>query len=225
MDEGWAAARSSELLARVASWVDEEHRAGRSHTFLARELAALAKLGDAAEVMAIAMHVLRDAPATAFTAGVMTNIEDRSKLIRRSEPSLEQVLESFPDYEADAVIAYMNATGDAHITQVIEGNRAEARRQAATELAKEEHASTCAVLGYIDEALAFIESSDYPEGRRQGPRMVACVESHRRGDHRRAQQLFELLQGDRGCDPWTGLILAAGFMGRVPWAGYPYPDY
>jgi hypothetical protein len=51
--------------------------------------------------------------------------------------------------------------------------------------------------------------------------MVACVEAHRRGHDTLARELL-VRTTDGGV--WAWLHLAAGFLGRVPWGGYPFPD-
>jgi hypothetical protein len=82
-------------------------------------------------------------------------------------------------------------------------------------------ASTCAVLGQIGATISLVAREDFPSARRDGPLVAACVESYRRGDKATAEELLRRLL--TGAVHWGQL--AAGFLGRIPWGGYPLADY
>jgi hypothetical protein len=58
--------QAAELLQRVAGWLDEQRQRQRWHPMIARNLAALARIGGLAELEAAAHRVLLDAPSSAF---------------------------------------------------------------------------------------------------------------------------------------------------------------
>jgi len=133
---------------------------------------------------------------------------------------VEEVARRIPIY-GPAVLRHVRMFPDPHIRLVLEGRLDEAWGSAATDLDKEEHLATCAFLGDFERVAKLVEH--VPAGRRDIPLMVVCVESFRRGDHALARGLLDRLSNRQ--DPWTWFQLASGLLGRVPWGGYPYPDY
>jgi hypothetical protein len=224
-DPEWGRERALDLLTPCAAWLTERARERDFHTHLARELGSLGIIGDFPSIVGAAARVLRDAPETAFTAGLVTNVRPLSRFVRRELPEGDALERMFESYRDDRVLEHMRRFAEPHIAWALRGRDEEAASHAHTDLAQEEYASTCAVLGRIDEALGFVARSGFPETRRVGPLLVACVESFRRGDQARSLSLVERLVPDGSTDPWIRVHLAAGFLGRVPWAGYPYPDY
>ncbi len=221
----WGRKRAEELLSRAASWIAAEAREGRWHTTLAHHVGSLSVLGDLPTVRATAEGVLHSAPDSAFTAGVISNISDLSGLIRRAIRPAEQLESDYPSYSHTTVLATIDGYKEPHIRHVIDGKLGEAERCATTRLAMEEFASTCAVFGYLDIALSTIRAADYPNERKTGPLIVSCVESFRRGEYKAADQLIEELSSESSLDPWADTHVAAGLLNRIPWGGYPYPDY
>lgn len=147
-------------------------------------------------------------------------------LIARSLAALARVggcaeIESAAHRVLLVVLAHIHRIREPHIQLALEGRLTEATNHTTSELQAEEYTSTLAILGQIDAALAFIERESFAADRRIGVLMVACVESHRRGQDVLARHLLDQIP----FNPWSWLSLAAGFLGRVPWAGYPYPDY
>jgi hypothetical protein len=223
MDPTWGNARAVELLWRSATWLRDEARAGRWHTLLAPEIGGLSDLCGAREPREIAAGVLRDAPPEAFWAGAITNAP-RESLVRRALPEREALDDLFPVY-GDDVLRHVRSFEDSHIQLAIAGRIEEAWSKADSPLAKEECAATCGVNGDVAALVALIVRAEFPCDRWVGPAMVACVESYRRGDvEGAAGHLDAILTSEwSGCWEWTQL--AAGFLGRVPWGGYPFPDY
>jgi hypothetical protein len=74
------------------------------------------------------------------------------------------------------------------------------------------------VLGILDQGVF----SGPTLFRTSGPLTVICIESFRRDDIDLSRRVLDRL---RASDHTHWTFLAAGFLGRVPWAGYPYPDW
>lgn len=223
MDPTWGNARAVELLWRSASWLRDEARAGRWHTLLAPKIGGLSDLYGVHEIRVIAAAVLRDAPPEAFWAGDITNAP-RDSLVRRALPEREALDDLFPVYGED-VMRHVRSFEDSHIQLALAGRIEEAWSKAETPLAKEECASTCGVNGDVTALVALIARAEFPRDRWIGPAMVACIESYRRGDVDRAAEYLDTILASARSGCWEWAQLAAGFLGRVPWGGYPFPDY
>ena len=225
-DTSWGRTRASELLSRVAAWLDAERHAGRWQLLIARDVGCLAQVGHLPELQAVAGRVLRDAPTSAFSAGVITNVP-RADFVRRELPAADEIPARYPEYVGGVVLDFLRtcASDEPPIQWVLDGQISEGWKAAETDLAKEEHASTLGVLGHIDEALECILRPEFPKMRKLGPSMVVCVESYRRGDLSQAGALLDELLPLEATISWTAIHIAAGLLGRIPWGGYPYPDY
>jgi hypothetical protein len=215
----------AELLHRTAKWLHAEQQHQRWQTIVVRRLGGLARLGGFAELEATAQRMLLDAPASAFWSGVITNLPDLTVLVRRELPDDAALAMEFPEYVGDVALKFVRGEFAPHIQLTLEGRLTEAADHVTNERYAEEYASTCAVLGHLDAALAFIERPDFPASRKSGPLIVACVEGHRLGQDVLTRQLLARFIDDDRERPWHWLFLAAGFLDRVPWGGYPYPDY
>jgi hypothetical protein len=222
VDTIWGRARAVDLLERSTAWLQAEVRAGRWHTLLAPRIGGLSALCEQPALRAIAERVLREAPPQAFAVGAITNMPHES-LVRRELPEGAALDERFPVY-GEEVLCFVRGCADPHIQLALAERTDEAWSRAQTPLAREECASTCAVMGNVAVAMELIARHEFPAERWIGPAMVICVESFRGGDLDRASiVLDEILAGRSGCWEWTQL--AAGLIGRVPWGGYPFPDY
>lgn len=217
---------AGQLLWRLhVSLAEEAHKNARWPTLLLRKTASLAVLVPAPTVIDSIARLLNEAPEDAFLAGVITNITDRSCFVKRNMPSFEEACSRFPLYPAGELPPPVQRATDPHIVAARARDIALAISCADSDLSLEEVASTCAVVGDVPSCLEIVRRPGYPHARRDGPRMVACVESHRRGDFASAEQILgELAEAD-ALHGWNLLHLAAGLLGRVPWGGYPYPDY
>lgn len=222
-DWAWGRARAGELLHRTASWLAAERRGGRYHTMIASNVGGLARESGFATVERVARTVLTEAPDAAFSAGVITNM-DPAAFIERELPDAARVDAHCPRYEGSIVDDYVRRMTEPHIAGVLAGALDDAARAIVEPLDAEEYAATCAVAGHLDEAERFIDRDAYPDDRRIIPRMVLCVEAFLRGDTPRAAAALARVCDDDD-DPWCWIQLAAGLLGRVPWGGYPYPDY
>lgn len=226
LDTSWGRKHAADVLSRTTAWLDAERRAGRWQILVANDVACLAQVGHFPELQAVAERVLRGAPASAFSAGVITNIPG-ADFVQRQMPAADEALAKYPEYVRDVVLDYVSACGSGapQIQLVLDGQLDEAWTAAKTELAKEEHAATLGVLGHIDQALACIRRPEFPATRKVGPSMVVCVESFRRGGLSQAGALLEEHLPRERTTGWSAIHIAAGLLGRIPWGGYPYPDY
>ena len=226
-DEQLGLARGAELLMRVVGGLMKDAERGQLNTMIAKSLGSLALVTDFPLVRKAAERLLRDAPPELLLAGAITNIPGSEKLYRNHElPTREWIEEhEFPSYDGEYVLNNLTSCSEPHIQLVIDGELTQALSHVETPLQMEEFASTCAVLGHINEALNYVRHDEFPAERLVGPLMVACVESFRRGQNETALSLLAEMCEPKDSDHSKRLILAAGFLDRVPWQGYPFPDY
>jgi len=222
MDREWGRARAVELLERAASWFEGELARQRWHTMLATKVGGLAVLACDPRSREVAERILRDAPDAAFSAAI-TNVPvaELRRRIRRELPSASELDQLFPFY-GPAVLDHVKRFSEAHVLLVLEGRSQEAWNNATTDLAKEEHLEACALVGDIQRVLELHEV--LPPIRQYGPLIVACIETFRRDDEVTSRKMLDRLHDRRPNDCWMWIHLASGFLGRVPWGGYPFPD-
>lgn len=215
----WGARKAEALLSEAATWLKQETHDGRWHYFFTRTLANVAMLGDLPDVVRAANEALVAAPERGTLAGSITNVAAHRKTAQRPPPNLADAHDAHPPHPGPCLL---DREQDPHLVLVRQARFEEARTHATTPLAQEEYASACAVVGNIGEALAFIDTDTFPADRKRGPQVVACVESWRLGDLPQTQALLDRLTPR---DAYENAWLAAGFLGRMPWNGYPFPDY
>lgn len=109
-----------------------------------------------------------------------------------------------------------------HIALCLEGRFDDAKREAQSDLALEEAGLTMAVLGEFDAARRVMSDPALPDFRRAGVRLVLMIELFRAGRQDEASALLGEMEAT-GLSEWDHLAL--GIAGRVPWVGYPYPDW
>jgi hypothetical protein len=197
----------------------------RFHVSLARSLGQLAVIAHFDAVGEVAASVLQLAPDAAFVAGVISNIEDLSGLVRRARPTLDEAEQFFPAYSTDEVRRTLELVVEPHVRKLLLGDIEGAYEAATDELAKEEFASSCAVLGHVDRCLGAIEDPAYPSKRTVGPLMTSCVECFRTNRMDEAGALLQTLSERWPQAAWMKVHVSAGLLGRLPWPGYPYPDF
>jgi len=225
-DETWGRKVAITLLSRSAKYLESEARDHeRWHTLQFRPVAALALLANSSAVTDQIASLIRDAPAHAFTDGIISNFDVSALSAKRDAIVYEEADERFPEYAAtDLPHVVVQFAALPHIASVLAGRVEDAIGAANSDLLIEEVASMCAVVGRIDTCLEILDRPDFPRERADRPRMVACIESFRRGDATRAQHLLDQVAGP-GAEGWDLIFLTAGLIGREPWDGYPFPDY
>lgn len=169
----WGRERARKLLTEMEAWLAAEARAQRWHLDLASDVGCLATLGELPSVRETVEGILRAAPEAAFHAGVITNVSDPRVFVRRTLPERESSEASFPRYSDTIVRVVVESCSEPHVQCVLAGDFDDADAHVITDLAREELASTYAVLGQIERTLAMIRSDDFPNERREGPLMIS----------------------------------------------------
>ena len=222
MDYRWGSDRAIAMLSGTAQWLAAPASIGFRNHYVIRDLESLALIAGRADLAHSAASILHGLPDSAFTAGVISNIADLSPLVRREPATLATAEAHFPEYtdQVRATIAGQAADNTAVFGDHSDVDLARARVSSALDL--EEFASACAVAGHFERALRAIDSADFEPNRRSGPRMVLCVEAFRTDRRELAERLILEHFANPGHFP---LNVAAGLLGRLPWGGYPFPDY
>jgi hypothetical protein len=205
------------LLRSAVTWLELEAEAGRRHGWRAREIGAVAILGGFGGLAARAERLLAEANH------VHADDDDHSAL----DPSLPhgpELAEMFPPYSSVQVLAQVRTSAPPHISLALDRHFAEAWARCEEDGQREEVVALRALLGDFSGALAMLALPDYPDDRRVGPLMVTTIEAQRMGEPELARRLVLTQLGDNnGLDWWVPV--AAGLLGRLPWDGYPLPDY
>lgn len=225
MASSWGRKRALEMLFDIGAWLTAECKRGHYHISLARHAGSIAAIVDVPSVTDVVTHVLGSAPDSAFSSGVISNIGDLSRLSRRTPPTFEEAEESFPAYATDVVRRTLESVTEPHVQLVLNGDIAGGLDHASDDLAMEEYASSCAVTGHLAACLRVIEKSEFPSNRVIGPLIVSCIEAFRAGNTEQAEGLLRMVLAQRSSTPWIKIHLCAGLLDRMPWPGYPYPDY
>ena len=220
MNLEWGHARAVELLNGAATHVASPGPKGIA-VWWVWEVAILATLARLEELRNSCLRHLRALPDRAFCSEV-TPKKDRARLIHRDPPTLAEIDERFPLYD-DRVQAHVGRFTDSKL--IIAGKLEEAWAAARTDHDKECHLATCAVFGMFDRVLDLLDRGVFSGPslfRTSTPLVAVCVESFRRDDLDLTRHALDRLhKRNQG----GGTALAAGFLGRVPWAGYPYADW
>ena len=222
MNDRWGFDRAITMLSGMAEWFAVPASVGFRNHFVIRDLEALSLIAGRADLAHSAASILQGLPDKAFTAGIISNISDLSPLVHREPTTLAAAESHFPAY-TDQVRATIASQATAHTA--VFGDLADldsARACVSSPLELEEFASACAVAGHFERALHTLDSADFETNRRSGPRMVVCVEAFRADRLDIADSLISAHFSTSGHLP---LSVAAGLLGRIPWGGYPYPDY
>ena len=103
-----------------------------------------------------------------------------------------------------------------------EGGFESALLHADSELTIEQVAMAQAILGRYEDALS--TSKKLKERKPDGIYLVLSIELYRHNRIEEAQVMQRRLDDGKLTD-WFGVFLALGMCNRVPWWGYPFPDY
>jgi len=227
LDEQLGREKGGELLMFVARGLKKDAEQGQLNTIVAKSMGSLALVTDFPLIQKTAETLLREAPQEPLLAGGITNIPASERLRRKHElPTRESIEEhEFPSYDRGSVLNRMRSFSEPHIQLVIDGQLTQAIGHVETPLQMEEFACACSVIGNIDDAVAYIGGNKFPAERQGGPLVVACIESFQRGRNEEALTLLDQICESKLCQHFERLSLASGFLGRVPWQGYPFPDY
>jgi hypothetical protein len=100
----------------------------------------------------------------------------------------------------------------------------EVLQTAKSPLDMEEIGCTFAVLGMHEKALEVTKRPELEEFRRAGIRRTIELEKLRKGDFDEID-LAGLMVNHEGIHPWNAGHIALCALGRLPYMGYPYPDW
>jgi hypothetical protein len=204
------------LLRAAVTWLELEAESGRRHAWRAREIGAIAILGGFGGLAARAERLLAD-------AGHVHADDDDHSAHDPVLPHGPELAEMFPPYSSVAVLNHTRKAAPPHLSLALDRHFDEAWSRCEDDAAREEVAAVRALLGDFEGALALLARPDFPKGREIGPMMVIAIEAQRLGNHSLTRKLvLDELGGRDGLDWWVPV--AAGLLGRVPWAGYPLPE-
>ena len=217
----------SHLEAGIAE-LDRAASEGRYNTMCIRHLGSAAVVLGEDAIAERAARLLRAAPDGAFWAGAITNIQIPATAPdgMRTLDSTELFERRHPLYRADNLIEEIRKYGETErsIALCLERRFEEARAAAESGLRLEEVGETLAVLGEFDEARSIATDPALEGFRQEGVRFVITIELYRLGRVDEADSMLAE-SGRTGLSAWERVHLALAFGGRVPWCGYPYPDW
>jgi hypothetical protein len=208
--------------------LERDANSGRYNTLCIRQLGRVAMALGHHEVCERAILLLQVAPAEAFLAGTITNIQ-----LPATPPEGMQTLgayeewkDDFPPYQEAKTVEHIKslAVFEEHIALCLKGRFTEARAKAGSGRHLEEVGVTLAILGKFDNATSIACDSVLGAFRQQGVWLVLVIELFRRRRTEESTTLLKELQS-AALDTGDRIHLALGFAGREPWGGYPYPDW
>ena len=198
-----------------------------ANIFTLRKLAEAATVLGNQNIAARAVKILRAIPDSHFAHGLIRNFELPADFAdrRRAIDSLDQLDKSIPVFSEDSLrqIIQNYVENDEKYALCLRGRTAQAIAMSEG-FDLEFVGETLAILGDFDSALHVARDPRLESERQKGVLLVLVIETFRK----RRFDLFEPLFADMeaaGIYADGGTILALGFAGREPWAGYPYPDY
>jgi hypothetical protein len=200
---------------------------GRYNTLCLGHFGRVAKVLGHQEICERAIHLLQVAPAEAFFAGMITNIELPTTPHEgmRTIGSYEEWKDRFPPYQEEKTVEHIKSSAafEEHIALCLEGRFMEAHAKARPGRQLEEVGATLAIFGEFDIAKSIACDSILEAFRQQGVWLVLVIELFRRRRIEESTSLLKELES-AGLDTGDRIHLALGFAGREPWRGYPYPD-
>ena len=204
------------LLRSAVAWLEIEAESGRRHGWRAREIGAVAILGGFGGLAARAERLLPEADH------VHADDDDHSA----DDPTLPhgpELAEMFPPFSIAQVLSQVRRSAPPHLSLALDRHFDEAWARCQDDGQREEVAAVRALLGDFAGTLAMLASPEYPMDRKVGPLMVIALESQRIGEPDLTRRLvLAQLGAQDGLEWWVPV--AAGLLGRMPWAGYPLPE-
>ena len=172
--------------------------------------------------------ILQTLPDASFTAGAIANFPMPKRVPAgfRQILDMEQLNAYHPPLTDASVAKYIAECGSSqeHLRLIVHGDYDAAFAAAKTELDVEECASAQAVLGDIESALRSASTVVVPEFRANNVRFICTSELFRRERFDDANQLFDSIYPSQ-MGPDAAAQMALGANHRLPWLGYPFPDW
>ncbi len=204
------------LLRSAVTWLEIEAEHGRRHGWRAREIGAVAILGGFGGLAARAERLLPE-------LGHVHADDDDHSAYDPTLPHGPELAEMFPPHSVPQVVAQVRKSAPPHLSLALDRHFDEAWVRCSEDGQREEVAAVRALLGDFEGALAMLASPEYPSDRKVGPLMVIAIEAQRLGQPDLTRRLvLEDLGAQDGLEWWVPV--AAGLLGRMPWAGYPLPE-
>jgi hypothetical protein len=202
------------LESGVSQWekIDESNL----NIFSIHDLAGAARLLSEEDLCLRAAHLLPKAPLNPF------RLPGNFKQFRKVPP-LRELKKRYPTYDKSLILSSVYKPSP-HIVACLEGRYEDAVSQTHKELDLEEVGATLAIMGEFEWALRVAGDEKLPAFRQRGVLMVLVIEMFRYGRLDQFQEIFAEFEAS-GIGPDMCTWLARGFMGRLPWVGYPYPDW
>lgn len=172
--------------------------------------------------------ILQTIPDASFVAGVISNFP----LPKKAPPALhkiatiDQLNSDHPPLTDESIVKYIHDCGNSqtHLKFAADRKYSDAFAACKSELDTEETAATQAVLGDIDSALDAASCVVQPDFRANSVRFICTIELFRRERWSEAQKLFDLIYPSQ-VGPDAAAQMALGANHRLPWLGYPFPDW
>lgn len=204
------------LLRSAVTWLELEAESGRRHGWRAREIGAIAILGGFGGLAARAERLLAEADH------VHADDDDHS-IHDPTLPHGPELAEMFPPYSVSQVLAQVRKSAPPHLSLALDRRFDEAWAASQDDAQREEVVAVRALLCDFEGALTMLASPEYPADRKVGPLMVLAIEAQRTDHSELSRRLvLEQLAGHDELEWWVPV--AAGLLGRLPWAGYPLPE-
>lgn len=208
--------------------LEDQAQQGMYQRYDIQHVTRIVKLLGEQDLLLRAERLLKEMPDESFWTAINRGPELPKTVPEewRSVPPHAELEQEFPLYQETKIRDFleMAARDDRYLAATLEQRYEEAFALANSELAVEEIAITQAVLGDIEAALESAQHRVKPEFRQQTVLIVVAVESFRRGRLAEARAVLNDLEL-MGLGVGDFYQLALGFAGRVPWSGYPYPDW
>jgi len=204
------------LLRSAVTWLELEAESGRRHAWRAREIGAIAILGGFGGLAARAERLLAEADHVHAD-------DDNHSAHDPTLPHGSELAEMFPPYSTSQALAQVRKSASPHLSLALDRRFDEAWAASEDDGQREEVVAVRALLGDFEGALTMLGSPEYPAARRLGPLMVIAIEAQRL-DHSELSRrvILQQLGGHDELEWWVPV--AAGLLGRLPWAGYPLPE-
>lgn len=172
--------------------------------------------------------ILQSLPDENFTAGLISNfpLPKKAAPALRRIPPLERLESDHPPMTDESIARYIRKSGQSqeHLRLASDGLYSKAFSACQSDLDIEETAAAQAVLGDIDGALASAQSVVKPDFRADNVRFICTIELFRRECWSEADRLFRLMFPSQ-IGPDAAAQIALGANHRLPWLGFPFPDW
>lgn len=188
-------------------------------------------LGD----LAIVAMLLDESEMFTRLFDLMQNAPEEYRWLKRSFQQ-EQVEKSFPIYQESTIVEMIRkcAKSESHLALALERQYSDAisiaksEGNSESERMLEEIASMQALFGDFGKALGTIETQVTPQFRQRGALLVLVIELFRNGRFEQARTILHKLESSNQ-DVWNrageNFHIAMSLIGRLPWQGYPFPDW